>query len=484
MATVRKSLFFSFLERFTMIALALASSMIIARLLTPEDIGLYGVAAALMAVAHIVRDFGISSYLIQEKHLTEDHKRTAFTLTLIIGITLFAITRFIAEPVAAFYEDERMIEILLVMSVNFLIIPFNATTISLLMRDMNFPSLFWIRAIASVTEATTAITLALNGFGYMSLAWAALVNTSTLAIILLIYKPKEYWYFPTLSKWRKVLSFGAQASLSNMIFRSFMYVNDIVIGKVLNFAAVAILSRASGIMFMFDRDFMQAIQNVAYPAFAQANRENADLENAHTRSTAALTAIAWPCYGFLSLYALETVRFLYGHQWDAAAPLIPVFCLAGAVAAMWKLNKQVIMAMGYPNLTLRAEVLILLIRIATLTYCALNYDTLMPYAVAFLIPYLAAFPIYYYYKSTVLPSNWPQKIIGLAYSALLTLITLALPVCFEIMLEMEIISLNEFQIILIAGPLTVLSWFAALKILNHPIIDDPVFPEKLRRMLR
>ena len=467
-----------------MIALALASSMIIARLLTPEDIGLYGVAAALMGVAHIVRDFGISSYLIQEKNLTEEHKRTAFTLTLIIGITLFSITYLIAEPVAAFYDDQRMVEILLLMSINFLIIPFNATTISLLMREMEFSSLFWIRAIASVAEAATAITLALNGFGYMSLAWAALVNTSALAIVLLIYKPKEYWYVPTLSKWRKVLTFGSQAALSNMIFRSFMYINDLVIGKVLNFASVAILSRASGIMFMFDRDFMQAIQNVAYPAFARANRENADLESAHSRSTAALTAIAWPCYGFLSLYALETVRFLYGHQWDAAAPLIPVFCLAGAVAAMWKLNKQVIMAMGYPNLTLRAEILILLIRIGALFYCALNYDTLMPYAVAFLVPYVAAFPIYYYYKSTVLPSKWREKLYGLGYSALLTLITLTIPVTFKVLLEMGVFTLNEYQIILIAGPITLVSWFLALKLLNHPIIDDPVFPEKLRHYLR
>ena len=143
--TLRKSLVYSFAERYMSIVLSLASFVILARLLTPEDIGIYSVAIALLSIAHIIRDFGIGAYLVQEKELTHERIQSAFTITLITAISLFFIIQAIAVPVSKFYNDNRMVGILRLISITFLIIPFNATTISILTREMNFSALFWIR---------------------------------------------------------------------------------------------------------------------------------------------------------------------------------------------------------------------------------------------------------------------------------------------------------------------------------------------------
>ena len=81
MASVYRSLSFSFIERIVLIGVMLVSYVLIARLLTPEEIGIYSVATALIAIGQVVRDFGIGNFLIQEKELTKAHVRTAFGIS-------------------------------------------------------------------------------------------------------------------------------------------------------------------------------------------------------------------------------------------------------------------------------------------------------------------------------------------------------------------------------------------------------------------
>ena len=85
MTTVRRALALSFIERYFSIVLALGSNMVLARLLTPEQIGVYSVSLAVIGVAHVLREFGVGNFLIQQKDLHDDHVRTAFGLALAVG---------------------------------------------------------------------------------------------------------------------------------------------------------------------------------------------------------------------------------------------------------------------------------------------------------------------------------------------------------------------------------------------------------------
>lgn len=86
MSSMRTALLFSFAERYALIAVNLVSNLLIARLLTPDQIGVYSVTLAVISIAQVLRDFGVASYLVQVKDLTEDHIRTALGVTLIIGV--------------------------------------------------------------------------------------------------------------------------------------------------------------------------------------------------------------------------------------------------------------------------------------------------------------------------------------------------------------------------------------------------------------
>lgn len=483
MANVTKSLAISLAESYIIIILQLGTFVLIARFLTPNEIGLYSVSVAVTGIVHLLRDFGVGSYLIQEKEITNERIRTAFTITLMISIFFFALFQFASPMVADFYRDERMIFVLRMLSINFLIIPFNSTTIAILRRNMGFEILIWFNLSAAVVGTTTVLMLAFLGFGYMSLVWSAIASTVTTCLAGLIYRRSEFWLRPTLKEWRRVFYFGSRVTFTNALTHIAININDLVISRVLGFSAVALLSRAQGVMNLFHRDVMSAIRNVAYPVFAQAHRQGSNLDQIHSRSVAAITAFAWPFYGFLAIYSLESLRLLFGPQWDAAAPLVPVFCLAGAIAALWSLALQAITAAGRIDLTTRAELMIQPLRILALAICALFFSTLMPYAVAFLVIYVLVLPIVYWHKQIVLPTDWVVLRAGLSASLKLTLFSLSAPLALKVVLMVNHLTIPEYVVVPLAGVLCAGGWLWAIRWFAHPVVSDPVVPERLRRFL-
>ncbi len=484
MTNIRKSLIISFTERYLLITLKFISFIVLARLLTPEDIGLVAVSAAFIGLAQIVRDFGIGSYLIQEKDLTIDRKRTSFTITLIIGFSLFFILQLLSPHIANFYNDNRMQYILQILSFNFLLIPFSSVTLAILRRDMKFSVMFAINISAAIIGTSSAVTLAALDFGYMSLVWSSIATTVTTCLGGLIYRRNEFWMRPTLKEWRRVFAFGSQATAASIVTEIAMNANDLIVGRVLGFAPVAILSRAQGVMYLFQRDIMGAIRNVAYPGFAKAHRDGVDMESIHTRSTAAIAAIAWPFYGFLALLSLEILRVLFGSQWDSAAPLVPIFCLAGAFAAFYNLHPQLLMAMGEIKFAVRATITIQLIRILSVIFCAIYFSELIAFAYAFLFSFFVAIFIHEYYKSKVLKTRWQEKITVLKQSMVLTITTLFIPISVKVYLNVHEIAINAYILVPLLGIAAVISWIISLRLFQHPVISDPIFPEKLRRWLR
>jgi lipopolysaccharide exporter len=112
MSGFRKALMLSLGQRYTALVLQLVSSVIIARLLSPAEVGIFSISAALIAIAHTMRDFGLGDYIIQEKELNEEKVAGAFTITLMIGVCL-ALVLLLASPfVATIYREEGLRRVL------------------------------------------------------------------------------------------------------------------------------------------------------------------------------------------------------------------------------------------------------------------------------------------------------------------------------------------------------------------------------------
>lgn len=424
MTSVRISLAFAFLERFLLLGLQIASFALIARLLTPQQVGLYSVSLAVIGIAQVVRDFGIANYLVQRKDLDATHIGSAFGLTLILGAGLFAIVTLAAPLVGRFYNDEGMSGIVRLIACNFLILAFNSIALALFRREMNFKILMRLNVCAALIGTSTTLGFAWAGFGAWSLAWGEIASNLSIAIGACIVRRGHGFPRPCLTHWRAILEFGGRLTASNIVTSISMDINDLALGKIMGFAPVAIVSRAQGLMNLFHRDFMGTVRGVAFPAFSKAHREGESVEAQFVSSLGMVIAIAWPFYGFVAMFPLDILRIVFGTQWDAAAPLVPYFCLTGALVVSASLVPTAMIAVGRPNLAAMADLVVQPTKAIVLTLVILHFRALEPFAIGFLVVSAAAVPFFYAVKQRCLPTDFRALGKIFATNSWITLVTL------------------------------------------------------------
>lgn len=472
---VRGALLFSFAERYALIALGLASNLLIARLLTPEEIGVYSVSLAVMSIAQVLRDFGVASYLIQEPELDDARIRTALGVTLALGLALGGGVLLLAPWIARFYEEPRMRELLWVCSLNFLLLPFSTVSLALLRRRMAFKQLAVVNMLATAVGAVVSVGLSWLGFGPLGLAIGTVTVSAVTGLAAWVAQGDRRLLLPSLSHWRLLFRFGAQSSAMGIVTSVSMDINDLAVGKLMGFTPVAMLSRAQGLMNLFHRDLMAAVRNVAYPAYAKAAREKQAMEPLYVVSVTHVTVVAWPFYGFVALFALETLRLLFGPQWDAAAPMVPVFCLAGALAALGSLIGNLVIAMGRLDLVARAELVFQPARAALVVLAAFLWRDPLACAVALALATAAQLPLLYWVKQKLLPSDWTLLRDWLSRSLAVAVLSLVLPLGIALyggLGRAQPLSAWLFGLAILS---CMLGWLLALVFCRHPMADDPAF---------
>lgn len=398
MTTVRRALFLSFVERYLMLAVALASNMLLARLLTPEQVGVFSVSLAVIGIAQALRDFGVGNYLIQEVDLTPSKTASAFTLSLAIGSSLFLLALAAAPSVAAFYGEPRMIVTVWVAALNFLLMPIGTVCMSLLRRTMSFRDALVANLLGTIVGAVVSVGLALAAFGETSLAWGSVATQGVTALVAWWMVRHSRPIGLGWSNWRAVARFGGMSSTSGLVTSISMDANDLVVGKLLGFQSVAILSRAQGLSNLVHRDLLGAVRNVALPALAQARRDGSDVGAQFLKGVANMVLLAWVLYGFLACFALEAVRILYGSQWMSAVPLVPIFCLGGAFAAINVITPNLLVAIGQMKVMMVLDLVFQPFRLLMIAGAAFWFRSIEACAWAFCISAIISVPVFWLAK--------------------------------------------------------------------------------------
>lgn len=370
--STRRALAFSFLDRYAALAIAIGSSMAIARLLTPTEIGVYSVTMVLVSFTMSLRDFGAGQYLVQEKELTPDRIRATWTVQLLVGLAFSLVTLCAAWPVSWFYGDPRMMSIMLVVALNFAVNPFGSMTYAWLMREMRFEALALMRVSAMAAGAAVSIGLAWSGHGPISLAFGNLASTCVNAGIAVLLRPAHFPWMPGRRELRRVLDFGGKLSGASMVRTLGDGAPELLLGKLQGLTAAGLFSRASGLTQMFNRLLLDAVVVVAQPLFARTHRETGHIGPVFLQTTSYVTALGWSFFIGMALLAHPVMRLLYGAQWDAAVPVARVLCMSAAVALPAALCPVTLVATGAVNRSLRLTLISSIVTVAALALGALH----------------------------------------------------------------------------------------------------------------
>ncbi|TWI69004.1 O-antigen/teichoic acid export membrane protein [Pseudoduganella lurida] len=364
MAGARRSLLVSFAERYTALVIGTLGTMLVARMLTPAEIGVFSIGAVLVGLAQVLRDFGVGQYVVATATLGTAQLRAALGVATTAAWSLAAVVALLAGPAAAFYGQPVLRDVLLLLAVNFLLVPLTSLTLSCLRRALRLSAIYLINTTHSVTQLSCTLWLAAAGYGSLSLAWGTVAAAMAAVIVSLPLRPAGMPWLPSWKGAGAVLRFGAYATGGNIVDEAGVAAPELIVGKLLGPEAVAVFGKAQAMLNLFNQAVTSAVSPVLLPLFAAQAREGRSLREPYLLTVGCMTAIAWPFFLLLALLPLSATRLLYGPQWDEAAALIRIMCLAGTLYSMFSMARYLLVATGHVREQARLDTLAVLGRVA------------------------------------------------------------------------------------------------------------------------
>lgn len=475
MSNLKKSLGMSFLAQYAEIMIQFIGVMVLARMISAEDIGVYSVAAFVMTVLHVFRDFGVGKYLIKEEVLTPQKIRSTLGVAILLAWAVAVVMYLTRNLVADFYGNSQIALIMTVMSASFAISPLGSIYTSLFRRDMQFKKILVVRISSALGHVIVAVILALQGYGALSLAWANFAGILMFGIAAFSLRSPGTPWIPSFRHTREVLSFGSVSSIATLASVAGTNSSDMIIGKALSLAAAGYFSRANGLVQMFRTIVIGAVLPVVLPYFAELKRTGGDVNVPYRSAVEHLTVLAWPFFAVIAVLAHPIVHTLYGDQWDTSIPVARILSIAGAVGALTTITNEVLIAYGHVQQVAKMQTTIQVARVL-LILAACQFGLPMVAAALVLAEGFALLVNSRALKRTlgvslrgVLASTWRSALVTAASSAGPLALVLTMP--------------NEHPILILAlGGLAALAgWIGAIYWTAHPAMKHA---EQARHWLR
>jgi len=466
MPSLRSSLVITFFASNGSTVVGFMLSLILARLLSPTEIGIFSIAAVLVAIAQLFRDFGVASYLIREKDLSPQKIRSASGVLYATSWGTALVLYFLSSPAAEYYGRIEIKNVIEVLALGFIFIPFGSVTHALLTRDLRAKE----QAIASMVTLSIyfplTILIAYSGAGYMTMAWANLINITVLALALLPFRPKNSPWLPSLKGWRNVVSFGSGALFSNSIQAVNNSIPDLVLGKISGPHDVGIYSRSASTTNIFGQIFGPSVSYAVLPVLAKKYHAGESLAPPLAKGCSYFSLLSWFAFIATAVFAKEIILVLYGEKWLECVPAVQVLCLAAALGAPFNFNNAALLAINRPYLSSLPGISGL---IAKLLLIALLFDgSLLSFAYAMLAASAANLPVHLWLQTKFLGFEITNFFKSLAKSFYAS----ALFFVFIIFLKHGIASAAPSIQLLILFITSLGIFIFNSRILMHPIVEE------------
>lgn len=359
-----RAMFFSSVERYFSFALAFLATIVISRLLTPEEVGLFSIAMSVAGVAYVLREFGASNFLIRAPILEARHQSCAFGITLALGTGLGVTLLALAYPIALFFSHNEIATLLCILSINFFLLPFGVVNFALIQRAMRFDLSARIGMIAATLSAAVSIVLAWRGFGAYSLAWGAVALSMTTAVLTILWGPGRFLVRPQLRGASELMSFGCKTTALTLLWEIGKHLPEFVVGRLLGFTAAGLLSRANGLATNVNDLFQRGLQPITLPYFSRIERDGGDSAQPHYRIVSWMTGIGWPVFVILYMAAEPLVLMFYGSQWQGVVRPFQILCVLMAYNLLFSYQYQIVMVKNQLGAEIRLSLGLFPVRVA------------------------------------------------------------------------------------------------------------------------
>lgn len=349
-------------------SLAVLSTLVLARLLTPEDFGLVAMAVAVLAILELATYFSFDIALIQRPSPKSSDYDAAWTMNVLLALGGSAVLGMAAVPIARFYEEPRLASVVALLAFGWAVSGFENIRIVDFRRELDFRREFQFMASKRIFSFTVTMIFALALRSY----WALVIGTvasRTFGVIL------SYTMRPSRPRFglrgaRGLLSFSGWMVATNIVQAIESRVPHIIVGRASGAPALGFLTLAADIARLPAEMLTAPINRVAFPGYSRLAGNLDELRASYLRVLAVIVLVALPAGIGIASVAQPLISVLLGERWLPAAPALAAFAVAGAISSISSNNNSALLALGRPRIVtavaiLRMSLLISLVAVFT-----------------------------------------------------------------------------------------------------------------------
>lgn len=356
-----------FALRFLNRGLGLIKTIILARLLAPEDFGLLGIALLSISTLETFSQTGFHSALVQKKEDIESYLDTAWTVSTLRGIFLFGILFFFAPFIARFFNSLEATRIIRVIALLSLLGGLENIGIVFFQKELEFNKRFYYEFAATLTNLIVAVTLAFVLRNVWALVWGGVAASAVKLLLSYILHP----YRPTIKidrdRFHELFAFGRWVLCSAILVFLVTQGDDILVGKVLGVTALGLYQMAYTLSNLPATEVTHVISRVTFPAYSKFQEDLPRLREAYFKVFQFTAFLSFPLAGGIFLYASDFIRIFLGNKWMPMVPAVQVLVLAGLVRSIAATTGPIFHATGKPRIDTSWQIIRLLV-LAILIY--------------------------------------------------------------------------------------------------------------------
>jgi teichuronic acid exporter len=332
-------------------------TIILARLLLPEQFGLIGMIAVFIAISRALIDGGFVSSLIRTKDADDLDYSTVFFVNLGSSVILYGVLFLSAPLIAAFYEQDILVNLIRVVSLVLIINAFSLVQSTKLNKDLQFKTQFKLQIPSLIISASLSIWMAYNDYGVWSLVAKDLIYAIVASAQLWWYAKWVPKFVFDKEKFKYHFNFGYKLSLTAIINTTFDNLYNVVIGKYFSAAQLGYFTRARSLEQLPSGFFYNAFNRVFYPLLAKVNDNDEQLKNTYSKLMKIVVFVVTPILVYLGVIATPFFRWLLTEKWLPAVPYFQLLLISGVFYPIHKYNLNICNLKGRSDMVLKLSML-------------------------------------------------------------------------------------------------------------------------------
>jgi lipopolysaccharide exporter len=329
--------------------LGFVRTIILARLLAPEDFGLLGIAMLAISTLETFSETGFQAALIQKKENVEPYLDAAWTVSIIRGATLFIILFLVAPLIAKFFSSPQATLVIRIVGISLLLAGLRNIAVVFFQKKMEFKKQFHYELSATLADLIVAVSLALLLRNVWALIWGGIAANLTrvfMSYLLYDYRPKFSF---NREKTKDLFDFGKWVFGSSILVFLVTQGDDIFVGKIVGVTALGLYQMAYMISNLPASEITHVISRVTYPAYSELQDDPHNLTEAYLKILQLTAFLSFPLAGIILVLAPDFIRIVYGHKWLPMLPAVQILVLAGLARSIAATAGPLLHATGNPK---------------------------------------------------------------------------------------------------------------------------------------